>query len=119
MKALSLVVSALLIFNIANSQSIDTAAYARVDNALKILKTKINSKSIDIKVNSNLITFFSHLTGIPSDSDGNYMGQYHPSERDYILWKNWLVSNRYNIKYNKDSNMIYLKVKVVLPSFKE
>jgi hypothetical protein len=65
----------------------------------------------------NNILYTSHRN--TSDSDGNYLGQYHPGEKDYLLWKDWLVSNRFSITYNKDSNMIYLQVKVVLPSFKE
>ena len=58
---------------------------------------------------SNIILNFTLLTGIESESDGNYIGQYNPTTRDIERWEKWFCIHRKNICWYQKYNVLYLK----------
>lgn len=54
------------------------------------------------------ISELEKITGIISDSSGDYLGKYNPSIIDYQAWKKWLEDNKFNLCWD------YLKKKMTL-----
>jgi hypothetical protein len=56
-----------------------------------------------------IILNFELLTNIESESDGNFIGKYNPTERDVERWEEWFHCNKNNICWYKQKNILYLK----------
>jgi len=97
------------------AQKIDSSCLRIVTTQLNIIKKYLeNPNSDSLLKRVGVIKFLTKLTGIPSESDGNYIGQTTPTQRDYNMWSNWLLLNESNLKYDKKSNTIILN-KVIQP----
>ena len=97
------------------AQKIDSSCLRIVTTQLNIIKKYLeNPNSDSLLKRVGVIQFFTNLTGIPSESDGNYIGQTTPTQRDYFMWNNWLLLNESSLKYDKKSNTIILN-KVIQP----
>lgn len=97
------------------AQNIDSSCLSIVNKQLTIIRNCLENPNSDTLLKRvGVIQFFTNLTGIPSESDGNYIGQTTPTQRDYFMWSNWLLLNESSLKYDKKSNTIILN-KVIQP----
>ena len=92
----------------------DTVAYKIIENSLQNIKSYSEGKEIKLGIIAKTIIFFTDLTGIPSESSGNNLGQFSPTYKDYINWNRWYVANKSNIKWDSRSKRIILN-KVIVP----
>lgn len=87
--------------------------------AFKIVKTHLDKISIYLKENpessnklsSNFyyeksVKFLANLTGILSESSGNFGGRFPPTSNDLKRWKSWLYVYETFIKWDAQSNAI-------------
>jgi hypothetical protein len=74
--------------NSAYSQSYDSAAVKIVESSLKTIGDYLKDNNSDSAgLRSRAISFLTNLTGISSQSDANYFGQFSPTQQDYTNWK--------------------------------
>jgi len=60
------------------------------------------------------VYFFENLTGIPSESDSDYIGKTAPTKKDLDLWYAWYEFNKENIFW--DDNLKLIKFfKIIQP----
>jgi len=77
-------------------------------------KVRLLSKYIDgndglINWVWNAIMTLELVTGIESESDGNYFGKLKPTKSDIIKWQYWFIENYNRLCWNDKKNILYLK----------
>jgi hypothetical protein len=99
--------------NLVYSQTDDTTAIKIVESSLKTIGDYLkDNKSDSAGLRSRAIWFLTTLTGIPSQSDGNFFGQFSPTLQDYNNWKNWLMFYKNYLKWDKTRNVIIVSNEV-------
>ncbi|HEX6169708.1 MAG TPA: hypothetical protein VFZ33_08445 [Chitinophagaceae bacterium] len=63
------------------------------------------------------ISFFTNLTGIPSESSLDYMGQHNPTKKDFESWYVWYVYNKKNLSWDNDAKVIVLNKRISPPKY--
>lgn len=95
--------------NIVNSQTIDTTAIRIVESSLMSVEKYLrNSKEDSSRLMGRAIWFLTEVTGIPSRSDGNFLGQFSPTWLDYYNWKNWIVLNKKFLFWDNEKKIIVI-----------
>jgi len=101
--------------NSAYAQTVDSTAIKIVESSLKTIGDYLKDKNSDSAgLRNRAIWFLSTLTGIPSQSGGNYFGQFSPTQQDYNNWKNWLVLYKNYLKWDKTRNVIIVNNEVTV-----
>jgi hypothetical protein len=100
------------------AQKTDTAAVRIVQAHLKIVADYLDQKEKSLQKISDAIILLTDLTGIRSESDGNYYAQFHPTRNDLKAWTSWLDFNKDYLFWDKEigSLVLYKKVKAVMGS---
>lgn len=99
-------------------QKVDSACLKIVNLQLEIIKNYLGDPNADTSLKRvDAINFLTELTGIPSESDGNYIGQTMPTKRDYLMWSKWLILNETSITIDKKLNKIMVQKFVKLPGY--
>jgi hypothetical protein len=49
------------------------------------------------------------ITGIQSESDGDYIGRYKPTLNDYKRWSDWLEKNRDRLYWDDKNQTVIVK----------
>jgi hypothetical protein len=100
-------------FKQAGAQQVDSAVLKVVDANFKVISEYLNKKETSLQKISDAIIFFTDLTGIQSESDGKYYGQFHPTKNDLNAWTAWYTFNKAYLFWDKDikSILLYKKVK--------
>jgi len=103
----------LLICSISFGQTFDSTGISIVKENLNIIKSYLKNQNSDTTLKRLFaIEFLTKLTGIASESDGNYLGQLSPTKNDLILWERWLRLNEENIYFDKGSGNIVIHKEV-------
>jgi hypothetical protein len=95
------------------SQAVDSMALKIIQAHLNLIsdylkKNKEKANTFDMSfVGEGSVRFLTKLTGIPSESSGNFGGQFSPTENDYKRWVLWL-------SYYKESMIWDNKNKVII-----
>lgn len=96
----------------------DSAAVRIVENSLDTIKQyQLRPYPKSISTVTIAARFMIDLTGIPSTSDGNYVGQYPPNEADLRNWYVWFELNKQYLVWDKKSQSIILKKQVPIPEY--
>ena len=113
MKTMFCVLFIFLGFNDVRAQKIDSVVIKVVEANLNVINEYLNKKETSLQKISDAIIFFTELTGIASESDGNYYGQFHPTKNDLKAWASWYHLNKENLFWDKElkSVILYKKVK--------
>jgi hypothetical protein len=101
-----------------HAQEKDSIAVGIIKRSLKIIADDIADTVLPRPVVPNmpaLISFLTDLTGVPSESDGNWDGQHSPTENDLRNWSIWLRLNEGNIYWDVESKTILVKKKMQIP----
>jgi hypothetical protein len=103
-------------FNALQAQQSDTAVSRVFGSNLKVISDYLGKKETSLAKISDAIVFFTDLTGIASESDGKYYGQFHPTQRDLNAWTAWYFLNKDYIMWDKEIKtvVLYKKVKPVI-----
>ncbi len=108
----------LSIHSVVSSQVVDSVGYKIVAEQLTIIKNYLADPNSDTTLKrSVVINFLTDLTGIASESDGNFYGQLSPTKKDYLLWMTWLSSNKEYLYYDKNSGNVVIHRGVKPPKF--
>ena len=100
----------------AFGQKVDSTCFKIISSRLEVIKNYLENPNSDTLLKRvGIISFLSELTGIPSESDGSYIGQTMPTKKDYQLWFNWLLLNQTNLTYDKQHKTIILNKSVQVP----
>ena len=78
----------------------------------KINKLKLFIRNKDGKLLNeivNIILNFELLTGIESESDGDYIGKHDPTDKDVERWLDWFYEHKDNLCWYKEKNVLFLK----------
>lgn len=95
------------------SQTIDSAAVKIVEANLKIVNDYLKDFNSDpTHKRAGAISFLTRLTGVPSKSDGSFIGQLSPTQEDYIQWKKWLSFYKQHIKWDREKNVIIVNKEI-------
>lgn len=100
-----------------SAQSIDSIAVKMVEANAQVISNYLNKKESSLQKIADAVAFFTELTGISSEADGTYYGQYHPTVKDLEAWNKWLLLNRQYLFWDKEIKYIilYKKVRSSLP----
>jgi len=72
--------------------------------AYSIKKPNMNLKELPL-----IIQKIEKVSSIESESDGNYLGKFHPTSSDFIKWTNWFKNNKEKLCLDKKNNAYYIK----------
>jgi hypothetical protein len=79
-----------IVFNTANAKKIDSVTCLKLQESLDVIKHYLKNKNSGSSLRrASAIHFLTITTGISSESDGNYIGQLSPTEKDYDKWQKW------------------------------
>lgn len=93
----------------AKAQKLDSACQSKYEKYLGVIKFYLKFGKSDSTNNSSYaIRFLSRVSGIQSESDGNYGGQTDPTLNDYNKWKKWYIKNKNKINCDKINPLIYI-----------
>jgi hypothetical protein len=99
----------LLAHSLVSGQVKDSIGYSIISKQLLVIKNYLDDPNSDTTLKRvSVIRFLTFLTGIGSESDGNYIGQLSPTKRDYLLWEQWLIINRENIFWDEKSGAVII-----------
>lgn len=113
----------ILLFSIPSSinsysQNIDSTALKIVKSHLKLISDFLKNGETDSRFyNAGSITFLTRLTGIASESDGNFFGQSHPTQSDYQKWSDWLELYQRFLSYDRKKGVIIVHREVDAPGW--
>jgi hypothetical protein len=95
------------------AQPPDSTVTKLVDANLQVVKNYLDKKEKSLQKISEAVSFFTDLTGIASEADGSYYGQFHPSASDLDAWKKWFLLNKDYLFWDKEiqSIILYKKIK--------
>ena len=99
-------------FKQISAQKADTAAFKIVEANIKVVNEYLNKRETSLQKISDAIIFFTDLTGIPSESDGKYYSQFHPTKTDLKAWSTWYHLNKEYIFWDKEIKVIVLYRKI-------
>lgn len=92
-------------------------AWRVINGQLKIIGDYVYWRSADNTVRTGgAVHFLNMLTGIQSESDGNFVGQLSPTIKDYINWNRWFIGNRNYLFADEKTKTIVLRREIILPS---
>jgi hypothetical protein len=91
----------------------DSTVAKLVASNFQVISNFLNKKENSLQKISETVSFFTELTGIASEADGTYYGQYHPTAKDLDAWIKWFVLNKDYLFWDKElkSIILYKKVK--------
>lgn len=112
MKTLFSLMLACASFQGLQAQQVDSAALKIAEANLKVIGDYLDKKDSSLQKISNAVSFFTDLTGIASEAEGTYYGQYHPTRNDWKAWKSWIRRNREYIQWDKEVQSVVLFKKV-------
>jgi hypothetical protein len=99
-----------------DAQTKDSIAYSLIEKSLKVVKDYLReTNSSDVTSRALVVDFLTRLTGIPSQSDGDYIGQYSPTSQDYESWLKWYRLNKEFIYWNANTKRVIVKKEISPP----
>jgi hypothetical protein len=105
------------------SQTIDSMALKIVQAHLNLIsdylkKNKDKANTFDPSFNGQgSVRFLTKLTGIPSESSGNFGGQFPPTENDYKRWVLWLSYYKESMKWDNKNKIIIINREMDVPGW--
>lgn len=94
------------------AQPSDTTVAKLVESHLQVISNYLDKKENALQMISETVNFFTELTGIASEADGTYYGQYHPTAKDLEAWRRWFLLNKDYLFWDKELKSIILYKKV-------
>jgi len=88
----------------------DKKACKIFNNHLAVINDRVNKKpwqnlgEVNVAINS-----LEAITGITSQSDGNYFGRYYPTLEDYEKWSAWFKENSLRLYWDKKEKKVKVK----------
>lgn len=114
MKTIFSLAISILSLNLA-AQPADSTVAKLVGANLQVISNYLDKKEHSLQKISETVSFFTELTGITSEADGTYYGQYHPTARDLDAWRRWFLLNKDYLFWDKEIKSIILYKKVKPP----
>lgn len=108
------IISGLLVFCISScmAQNCDNNIAKDIFKAeLQFIESYLNGEDVKLDKLSLIISKVEIITSIESESDGNYLGKFKPTNKDLKNWKFWYDSNKDNLCWDKDKNVLYITKK--------
>ena len=113
MKTVLLALICMASFN-TNAQSSDSVVTSLIEAKIQVISDYLDKKEHSLQKISEAVAFLTELTGIASEADGKYYGQYHPTVKDKEAWANWVLLNKQYLFWDKEikSIILYKKIKI-------
>lgn len=92
------------------AQCDNESAIVQFEKDLKIIFNSIGNTNTNLKELPAVIERIESISAIESESDGNYLGKFQPTESDISKWSNWLEKNRKKLCWN-DNKKTYSLIK--------
>ncbi|MES2850482.1 MAG: hypothetical protein V4685_15590 [Bacteroidota bacterium] len=116
MERLALIAISLL-FNSYIFGQVDNNGHKIIQKSLNVIEEYLkNPNSSTSTDRGSVVHFFTELTGIVSQSDGNYFGQTSPTKEDFINWSRWFLLNKESIFWDEEKKKIVLTKYVIPPT---
>ncbi|HMK20203.1 MAG TPA: hypothetical protein VK492_18515 [Chitinophagaceae bacterium] len=114
----TILVSIIVQFSIETNGQTKSDADSIIIKNLNVIEKYISSPNSSSLPDMNIyISFFTNLTGIPSESDGDYIGQHNPTKKDFESWYVWYVYNKKNLSWDNDAKVIVLNIRISPPKY--
>jgi hypothetical protein len=99
-----------------NAQKTDSIAAKVVEANLTVITDYLEKKAPSLQKISDATAYLTELTGIPSESDGKYYGQFKPTANDLKAWTTWYQRNKEYLFWDKElqSVILYKAVKATI-----
>ena len=82
-------------------------------NKLEIIKkatSKSNNNMDEYKINGAIL-FLEKVTLIWSESDGNYIGRFNPTYKDFKSWSIWFKNNKNRLYWDDNKQSVKVMVR--------
>lgn len=113
-----ILISVIAQFSIKVNGQVKSAADSIIIKNLDVIEKYVSKPNSDsLPFMSIYISFFTNLTGIPSESDGDYMGQHNPTKKDFESWYVWYIYNKKNLFWDNDAKVIVLNKRISPPNY--
>ena len=115
-KSITLIVLLFGLKPTVQAQERDTTGSKIVEKCLIEVQASIKDRSSMHTLNlPYIVSFLTRLTGIASESNGNYDGQDSPTEKDYRNWRKWYFLNKEFLGWDNEKKEVILKKSVLAP----
>jgi len=110
----SLVICAMSLQTVA--QATDSTVERVVNVNLSVISNYLDKKENSLQKISDAVNFFTDLTGIVSENNEVYYGQFHPTVKDLEAWRKWCQHNKDYLLWDREikSVVLYKKVKPLI-----
>ena len=109
MKYLMIFISVLILQPKQGQVSDNAKAKKLYLKSLGIVKGSINNQAgLSMQDISDAIVFFEKITNLKSESNGNFLGRFEPTQNDYDRWAKWYKINKNKIYWNRSTKEILL-----------
>ena len=113
-----LLISVIAQFSIEMNGQVKSAADSIIIKNFDVIEKYISNPNSNSLPDMNIyISFFTNLTGIPSESSLDYMGQHNPTKKDFESWYVWYVYNKKNLSWDNDAKVIVLNIRISPPKY--
>jgi len=98
-----------------HAQAKDTAAARIIEAHLNVISNYLDKKETSLQKISDAVYFLTQVSGVASEAEGSYYGQYHPTAADLKAWTSWYKHSEEYLFWDKDQGavVLYRKAKVV------
>jgi hypothetical protein len=98
----------------SHAQAKDTAAARIIEARLKVISDYLDKKETNLQKISDAVYFLTQVSGVASELEGSYYGQYHPTAADLKAWTGWYKHSGEYLFWDKEAGavVLYRKAKV-------
>ena len=101
-----------ILFNLTNisckAQCNNELAIKQFEKDLDAITHSIKDSNANLKDIPSIVERIESVSSIESESDGNYLGKFHPTMSDVIKWKDWLKDHRAKLCWDEKKNSYLL-----------
>jgi hypothetical protein len=106
---LSTIVGCLFCFN-ANSQSIDSIAYKKIEDTLKVIENFLGDVNSDPQLKRiAAVTFLLEISKIPYEGQVTFIGTEFPAKSFYTKCNDWFIANKRKLVWDVNQNKVVMK----------
>ena len=105
-----LIVVSCFFFTRVNSQNIDSIAYKKVEDTLKVIEKFLDDANSDPQLKRvSAIAFLLKISKIPYEGKVTFIGTEFPSKGFYTKCKDWFVANKGKLMWDVKQNKIVMR----------
>jgi len=104
-----LLLSIVFFSSCSSSECNDEKACTFFTEQMNVIEASIKGDdSLNVESINTAILNLEEITNITSSSDGNYLGRFNPSKKDFKNWRDWYKSNKHRLYWDDKEKKVKL-----------